>query len=625
MKEFKNKFVSGKAFDAYKFLGSFLRGNTAVFRVWAPNAKTVSVVGDFNEWNPDTDCMENIGDGIWEKKIKGLKQYDIYKYAVTGPDGTVILKSDPYARHYETAPSNASKLYKSSYKWNDQEWISHKNGINIYESPVNIYEVHAGSWKRFEDGNTYDYVTLAKELSEYVKKMNYTHVELMPITEYPYEGSWGYQVSGYFAPTSRYGTPDDFKKFVDIMHQNGIGVILDWVPAHFPKDGFGLYRFDGTPCYEYADPRKGEHKEWGTVVFDYGKPQVKSFLISSAVFWLKEYHADGLRVDAVASMLYLDYGRQGGEWIPNSYGGRENLEAVEFLKEVNSAAFSADPSVMMIAEESTAWPLVTKPPHDGGLGFNFKWNMGWMNDMLRYMSLDPYFRKDNHDCLTFSFFYAFSENFILPISHDEVVHGKCSMIEKMPGEYDMKFASLRAFYAYMAAHPGKKLLFMGQEFAQFIEWNYKNELDWLLLDYDAHKNMQRYVSELNKLYLKTSEFWEIDYSWDGFGWISNDDNTQSIIAFRRIDKSGNEIITVCNFVPVARENYRIGVPKKGTYKRIFCSESEKYGGTVSAGAKSYKSESAPMHGFKNSIALDIPAMSVSYFKVPAARTKKSNK
>lgn len=625
MKEFKNKFVSGKAFDAYKFLGSFLRGNTAVFRVWAPNAKTVSVVGDFNEWNPDTDCMENIGDGIWEKKIKGLKQYDIYKYAVTGPDGTVILKSDPYARHYETAPSNASKLYKSSYKWNDQEWISHKNEINIYESPVNIYEVHAGSWKRFEDGNTYDYVTLAKELSEYVKKMNYTHVELMPITEYPYEGSWGYQVSGYFAPTSRYGTPDDFKKFVDIMHQNGIGVILDWVPAHFPKDGFALYRFDGTPCYEYADPRKGEHKEWGTVVFDYGKPQVKSFLISSAVFWLKEYHADGLRVDAVASMLYLDYGRQGGEWIPNSYGGRENLEAVEFLKEVNSAAFSADPSVMMIAEESTAWPLVTKPPHDGGLGFNFKWNMGWMNDMLRYMSLDPYFRKDNHDCLTFSFFYAFSENFILPISHDEVVHGKCSMIEKMPGEYDMKFASLRAFYAYMAAHPGKKLLFMGQEFAQFIEWNYKNELDWLLLDYDAHKNMQRYVSELNKLYLKTSEFWEIDYSWDGFGWISNDDNTQSIIAFRRIDKSGNEIITVCNFVPVARENYRIGVPKKGTYKRIFCSESEKYGGTVSAGAKNYKSESVPMHGFENSIALDIPAMSVSYFKVPAARPKKSNK
>ena len=625
MKEFKNKFVSGKAFDAYEFLGSFLRGNTAVFRVWAPNAKAVSVVGDFNEWNSEAHRMENIGDGIWEKKIKGLKQYDIYKYSVTGSDGTVILKSDPYARHYETAPANASKLYKSDYKWKDEEWLAHKSKVNIYESPVNIYEVHAGSWKRFKDGNTYDYVTLAKELSKYLKKMNYTHVELMPVTEYPYEGSWGYQVSGYFAPTSRYGKPDDFKEFVDIMHQNGIGVILDWVPAHFPKDAFGLYRFDGTACYEYADPRKGEHKEWGTVVFDYAKPQVRSFLISSAVFWLKEYHADGLRVDAVASMLYLDYGRQGGEWIPNSYGGRENLEAVEFLKEVNSAAFKADPSVMMIAEESTAWPLVTKPPHDGGLGFNFKWNMGWMNDMLRYMSLDPLFRKDNHDCLTFSFFYAFSENFILPISHDEVVHGKCSMIEKMPGEYDMKFASLRAFYAYMAAHPGKKLLFMGQEFAQFIEWNYKNELDWLLLDYDAHKNMQSYVAELNRFYLKNPEFWEIDYSWDGFGWISNDDNTQSIIAFRRIDKSGNEIITVCNFVPVARENYRIGVPKKGTYKRIFCSESEKYGGTVSTGIKSYKSESVPMHGFENSVALDIPAMSVSYFRVPSAKPKKSNK
>ena len=625
MKEFKNKFVSGKAFDAYKFLGSFLRGNTAVFRVWAPNAKAVSVVGDFNEWNSEAHRMENIGDGIWEKKIKGLKQYDIYKYAVTGSDGTVILKSDPYARHYETAPANASKLYKSDYKWKDEEWLAHKSKVNIYESPVNIYEVHAGSWKRFKDGNTYDYVTLAKELSKYLKKMNYTHVELMPVTEYPYEGSWGYQVSGYFAPTSRYGKPDDFKEFVDIMHQNGIGVILDWVPAHFPKDAFGLYRFDGTACYEYADPRKGEHKEWGTVVFDYAKPQVRSFLISSAVFWLKEYHADGLRVDAVASMLYLDYGRQGGEWIPNSYGGRENLEAVEFLKEVNSAAFKADPSVMMIAEESTAWPLVTKPPHDGGLGFNFKWNMGWMNDMLRYMSLDPLFRKDNHDCLTFSFFYAFSENFILPISHDEVVHGKCSMIEKMPGEYDMKFASLRAFYAYMAAHPGKKLLFMGQEFAQFIEWNYENELDWLLLDYDAHKNMQSYVAELNRFYLKNPEFWEIDYSWDGFGWISNDDNTQSIISFRRIDKSGSEIITVCNFVPVARENYRIGVPKKGTYKRIFCSESEKYGGTVSTGIKSYKSESVPMHGFENSVALDIPAMSVSYFRVPSAKPKKSNK
>ncbi len=616
MKEFIKKFSAGELRNAYDYFGSFLKGDKTLFRVWAPAADAVSVVGDFNGWDESADPMAKTDGGIWEAEIKGLSCFDNYKYAVTSADGSVTLKSDPYARHFETAPANASKIYSSSYVWGDGEWQERKKNIDIYSTPVNIYEVHAGSWKRFGDGNTYDYETLAKELAAYVKKMNYTHVELMPITEYPFEGSWGYQVSGYFAPTSRYGTPDGFKKFVDIMHKNGIGVILDWVPAHFPRDGFGLYRFDGTPCYEYADPRKGEHKEWGTMVFDYGKPQVRSFLISSAVFWLKEYHADGLRVDAVASMLYLDYGRQGGEWVPNSYGGRENLEAVEFLKDVNRAAFAQDPSVLMIAEESTAWPLVTKPPQDGGLGFNFKWNMGWMNDMLRYMSLDPYFRKDNHDCLTFSFFYAFSENFILPISHDEVVHGKCSMIEKMPGEYDMKFASLRAFYAYMTAHPGKKLLFMGQEFAQFIEWNYKQGLDWLLLEYEKHAKMQSYVRELNKFYLKNREFWEIDYSWDGFGWISNDDNTQSIIAFRRIDKAGNEIITVCNFVPVARENYRIGVPKKGTYRRVFCSDSEKFGGGTSAAAKSYKSEPIPMHGFENSVAIDIPAMSVSYFRVP---------
>ena len=621
MKEFLKAFSSAGASDAYKYLGTFSEKGKTLFRVWAPNAAAVSVVGDFNEWDVSADPMNKKDGGIWEIKISGLKNYAVYKYAITGPDGTTVLKSDPYARHYETAPANASKLYFSDYDWNDGEWQEKRRKCNIYESPVNIYEVHAGSWKRFADGNAYDYVTLARELSKYMKKMNYTHAELMPITEYPYEGSWGYQVSGYFAPTSRYGTPDDFKKFVDIMHESGIGVILDWVPAHFPRDGFGLYRFDGTPCYEYADPRKGEHKEWGTVVFDYGKPEVRSFLISSAVFWIKEYHIDGLRVDAVASMLYLDYGRQGGEWVPNSYGGRENLEAVQFLKDVNTAAFGADPSVMMIAEESTAWPLVTKPPHTGGLGFNFKWNMGWMNDMLRYMSLDPLFRKDNHDCLTFSFFYAFSENFILPISHDEVVHGKCSMIEKMPGEYDMKFASLKAFYTYMMAHPGKKLLFMGQEFAQFIEWNYKNGLDWLLLDYDAHKNMQSYVAQLNKFYLKSPELWEIDYSWDGFSWISNDDNSQSIISFRRIDKSGNEIITVCNFVPVARENYRIGVPRAGSYRRVFCSDDEKFGGKTHT-AKSFKSEKVPMHGYENSVALEIPAMSVSYYRVPASRDKK---
>ncbi len=607
-----DSFIKG---DLYKYLGAFLKGKKALFRVWAPNADSVSVVGDFNGWDSSINVMQNIGNGIFETEISGVKDFDAYKYAVTN-GGNTVLKSDPFARHYEGAPNNASKIYKDKkHVWRDKEFLKLQKSKNLYESPVNIYEVHLGSWDCYDDGNLFDYVTLAKKLSAYVKKMGYTHVELLPVTEHPFEGSWGYQVTGYFAPTQRYGTPDDFKEFIDIMHENGIGVILDWVPAHFPKDEFGLYRFDGTPCFEYADERKGEHKEWGTCVFDYGKPQVMSFLVSSAVFWIKEFHIDGLRVDAVASMLYLDYGRRDGEWIPNSYGGRENLEAVELLKQVNIATFNANSAVLMIAEESTAWPLVTKPPHDGGLGFNYKWNMGWMNDMLRYMSLDPLFRKNNHDCLTFSFFYAFSENFVLPISHDEVVHGKCSMINKMPGEYEAKFDNLRAFYAYMMAHPGKKLLFMGQEFAQFIEWNYEQPLDWFLLSYDTHKNMQNYVKELNKFYLKTPALFEVDYSWDGFSWISNDDNAQSIISFRRIDKSGNEIICVCNFVPVSRENYRIGVPKNGNYRPIFCSDYKKFGGKTEE-LSSVKSEPVKMHGYDNSIAINIPAMSVTYYKVP---------
>ncbi len=623
MRDFDNGFNLEIRNDAYEYLGSFLNEDVATFRVWAPAAQAVSVVGDFNGWIVGEHPMSRIADGVWETRINGIENYAVYKYAVTSPEGKTTMKSDPYARHFETAPQNASKLYADDgYVWGDGAWIESNRQKNIMESPVNIYEVHLGSWQRFADGNTYDYVTAAKEISKYVKKMGYTHIELMPLTEHPFEGSWGYQVTGYFAPTSRYGTPADFKKFVDIMHAAGIGVILDWVPAHFPKDEFGLYRFDGTPCYEYADARKGEHKEWGTCVFDYGKVQVMNFLISSAVFWLKEYHIDGLRVDAVASMLYLDYGRNGGEWLPNSYGGREHLEAIELLRQVNAAAFSANPAVMMIAEESTAWPMVTKPASDGGLGFNFKWNMGWMNDMLRYMSLDPFFRKHNHDCLTFSFFYAFSENFVLPISHDEVVHGKCSLINKMPGEYKDKFDNLRAFYAYMMAHPGKKLLFMGQEFAQFIEWKYDAALDWLLLDYDAHKQMQGYVKDLNKFYLKNSPLWEIDYSWEGFSWISNDDYTQSVISFRRKNYAGDEIICVCNFVPVSRSDYRIGVPIAGNYKKMFSSADEKYGGSGGV-ADSYKSEATAMHGYENSVSLDIPALSVTYYKVPKKR--KSNK
>ena len=621
----KEKFKNGVLTDCYNLFGSFLKGNTAFFRLWAPNAKSVSIVGDFNEWDNNANTMFPVGDGIWECEIKGIENYTTYKYAIQKPDGNVVLKTDPYARHCETPPANASKIYKeTNYKWQDGDWIENRKSKNIYESPVNIYEVHAGSWKRYEDDNTFDYVKLAEELSVYLKDMNYTHVELMPVTEYPFEGSWGYQVTGYFAPTSRYGTPDDFKKFVDIMHQNGIGVILDWVPAHFPKDEHGLYRFDGTPVYEYADPRKGEHKDWGTAVFDYGKNQVKSFLISSAVYWLKEFHIDGLRVDAVASMLYLDYSRNDGEWLPNEYGGRENLEAVQFFKEVNEAAFSVNPNVLMVAEESTAWPMVTKPPHDGGLGFNYKWNMGWMNDMLRYMSLDPLFRKGNHDCLTFSFFYAFSENFVLPISHDEVVHGKCSMINKMPGEYNQKFDSLKTFYAYMMAHPGKKMTFMGSEYGQFREWDYKGEIEWFLLDYPSHAQTQLYFAELNELYLKTPALWQIDTSWDGFEWIEPNNKDHSLISFKRKDKKGKEVIVVLNFTPVRREDYLIGVSEGGIYEEIFNSDAERYGGSGAINSGTVRSTGVAWNGNPDSVKICVPPLGAAVFKLKrrSAKNKK---
>ncbi len=599
--------------NSYEFFGAFYSEEATTFRLWAPNADTVSVVGDFNNWNGCADIMSRTDTGTFEISIKGIKIYDNYKYAITKGDKTV-LKADPYAHHFETPPGTCSKVYADSYKWKDKRWLTATESKNIYEAPVNVYEVHLGSFKTNDDGTPLNYVDLAHHIADYVKKMGYTHIELMPITEYPFDGSWGYQVSGYFAPTSRYGTPEDFKRFVDIMHNAGIGVILDWVPAHFPKDEPFLYRFDSTPLYEYADERKGLHKEWGTAVFDFGKVEVMNFLIGSACYWLKEYHIDGLRVDAVASMLYLDYGRRDGEWLPNSYGGREHLEAVELLRQVNTAAFSINPNVMMIAEESTAWPMVTRPSYEGGLGFNFKWNMGWMNDMLRYTSLDPLFRKHHHDNLTFSFFYAFSENFILPISHDEVVHGKCSMINKMPGEYDVKFAGLRAFYAYMMAHPGKKHLFMGQEFAQFIEWDYKKQLDWFLTDYEAHKKMQEYNKALNKFYLKNPAFYEIDYSWEGFSWISNDDYNQSVISFRRIAKDKSEIVIVCNFVPVERKDYRIGVSEKGSYKTVFSSDWEEFGGKSKRSNVSVKSDSKEMHGYENSISLRLPPLSVIFLK-----------
>ena len=612
-------FHEGSNSNAYEYFGSHRKNkNTVVFRVWAPDAKNVSVTGDFNDWSETENPMKQLKNsgGVWEAEIKNIKPYDMYKYCITAADGRTLMKCDPYGFHMETRPGTATKYYEidDCYEWHDEKWVEGRNGKNIYESPVNIYEIHAGSWKQYDDGNFYSYRALADALVPYVKKMGYTHIEFMPLTEYPFDGSWGYQVTGYFAATSRYGEPKDLMYLVDKCHENGIGVILDWVPAHFPKDANGLYEFDGGPLYEYSDPRKGEHYGWGTRVFDFGKNEVRSFLMSSASFWLKKYHLDGIRIDAVASMLYLDYDRKEGEWVPNKNGGNENLEAVEFLQKLNENIFRDFPYAMMIAEESTSWPMVTKPVFSGGLGFNFKWNMGWMNDILRYFSLDGFFRKYNHDCITFSMFYAFSENFVLPISHDEVVHGKKSLIDKMPGSYDEKFAGVRAFLGYMMAHPGKKLMFMGQEFGQFIEWNYEKGLDWLLLDYPKHRALQNYFKKINEFYKANPAFWQIDYSWEGFSWISSDDKDNSVIAFRRIDEKGKEIIVVCNFTNVERCDYRIGIPKKGAYKIVFNSDDVDFGGEGKGNKGKLKTESINMHGFEQSISLDLPPMSAIYIK-----------
>ena len=610
-------FYSGRDCRAYDYMGAhpFEQDGEKgyLFRVYAPEAARVSVMGEFNGWNREAAPMQRDEQGIWECFIPHVAEYAAYKYSVWAKSGDVFDKTDPYGFHAETRPGNASKVYDiEGYAWNDESWLSWRREQLPYSSPVNIYECHLGSWKVHADGNFYSYRQLADELVPYVKEMGYTHIEVLPLTEYPFDGSWGYQVVGYFAATSRYGTPKDLMYFVDTAHQAGLGVIMDWVPAHFPKDGCGLVEFDGSYLYEYADPLKMEHKEWGTRVFDYGKVSTRNLLFSSAMFWIEKFHMDGLRVDAVASMLYLDYNRQ-HEWRPNVHGGRENLEAIDFLRLLNENILTDHPDVMMIAEESTAWPMVTRPGYDGGLGFNFKWNMGWMNDMLCYCSADPFFRKDMHDKITFSFMYAFSENYILPLSHDEVVHGKCSLIGKMPPPYENQFGGLRALYGYMAAHPGKKMLFMGGEFAQFSEWAYQRGLDWMLLDFPAHRQMHNYVKALNQFYLATPQLWEQDTDWRGFAWINHDDNRNNIIAFRRIARDGSDIVVIVNFSPELQSSYRIGVPFAGTYEEVFTSDAAKFGGAGFTNGK-VKSENKPMHGQAQSISVEIPRFGVLFFK-----------
>ena len=606
-------FHQGSNYKCYEYFGCHKAEGGHVFRTWAPNARAVYITGEFCGWDPRRWPMEKISDGgIWEVTIPGLNQYDLYKIVVESPDGELLYHADPYASHNETRPGTASKVYDlPDYQWGDAAWMEERRKADIVNRPMNIYEMHAGSWKKGEDGETLDYERLADELIPYIQEMGYTHIELMPLSEYPFDGSWGYQVTGYFAPTSRYGTPEMMMRFIDRCHQAGIGVLMDWVPAHFPRDAHGLRRFDGTPCYEYADPRKGEHPDWGTMIFDYGRGEVISFLISSAANWADRYHIDGLRVDAVASMLYLDYGKKDGNWMPNIYGGNWNLEAIELLKRFNNYLHSAFPGVVTIAEESTAFPKVTHPVDEDGLGFDFKWNMGWMNDTIRYMQTDPFFRKGVHNNLTFSLTYAFSENYILPLSHDEVVHGKASLIGKMPGEYEVKFANLRAYIAYMYAHPGKKLVFMGSEMAQFDEWSEEKTIGWDLLKFDMHRKFWEFSKALCRFYRETSPFWEEDGSWDGFDWLSCDNAEQNIISFLRRDHAGNELIVVCNFSSVTREKYRIGVPRRGRYDELFSTDNADFGGSGTLNGQVYTKQ-APMHGRPCCVELTLPAFSTIF-------------
>ena len=635
-------FGQGTHYDIYKKLGAHPVTNEGkkgvYFAVWAPHASQVHVVGDFNDWEEnekyEMTCVGGIG--IYEVFVEGIGVGELYKFLITAKDGRKLYKADPYGNQAEFRPGTASRVTDiSKLKWADARWIKAREKKNVDEMPMAIYEVHPGSWRKHpateaDPDGFYNYREFAHELTEYVKDMGYTHVELMGIAEHPFDGSWGYQVIGYYAPTARYGTPEDFQYMVNYFHKNGIGVILDWVPAHFPKDAAGLADFDGEALYEYADPRKGEHPDWGTKVFDYAKNEVKNFLIANALYWVEQFHIDGLRVDAVASMLYLDYGRSAGNWVPNIYGENKNLEAIEFFKHLNTVVTGRNHGTMIIAEESTAWPQVTGKPEDGGLGFTMKWNMGWMHDFLDYMKLDPYFRSYNHNKMTFSMTYAFSEKYVLVLSHDEVVHMKGSMINKMPGEYDDKFANLKAGYSFMLGHPGKKLLFMGQDFAQFREWSEARELDWYLLAEEKHVQMKNYVRELLHLYQDSPALYQTDDNWEGFEWINADDSDRSIFSFVRHSKDGkNNLLFVVNFTPVERPDYRVGVPQSGSYKLVLNSDEARFGGTGTKRGASYRSRKGDYDGKPYSIGYSLPAYGVAVFqyekKDPAAKKPAARK
>ncbi len=626
-------FGQGTHYDIYKKLGAHPAeedGKAGVyFAVWAPHAAAVNLVGDFSDWNENAYEMTRLEPlGIYEIFVEGLCVGEQYKYLITTGDGRKLYKADPFGNHAELRPGTASKVADiSNLKWTDAKWIKKRETQNLDQTPMSIYEVHPGSWLKHPateenpDG-FYNYREFAHAITDYVKRMGYTHVELMGIAEHPFDGSWGYQVTGYYAPTARYGTPLDFQYMVNYLHKNDIGVILDWVPAHFPKDACGLADFDGQALFEYADPRKGEHPDWGTKVFDYEKNEVKNFLIANALFWVEQFHIDGLRVDAVASMLYLDYGRSGKEWIPNRYGENKNLEAIEFFKHLNTVVTGRNHGAMVIAEESTAWPMVTGEAKDGGLGFSMKWNMGWMHDFLDYMKLDPYFRSYNHNKMTFSMTYAFSEKFVLVLSHDEVVHLKCSMINKMPGLYDDKFANLKAGYSYMFGHPGKKLLFMGQDFAQFQEWSEARELDWYLLGEEKHRQLQNYVSALLHLYKEDKALYSLDTSWEGFEWINADDSSRSIFSFIRHSEDGkSNLVFVISFTPVAREDYRVGVPQGGTYKLVLNSDDAEYGGSGESRPAAYRAHKGECDGKPYYLEYSLPAYGVAVLRY-AKRTEK---